>query len=83
MKYCCETCKHELETCPSVSAYMGDCDGWEQKPITNADQIRAMADEELAEFLSVGCRREGEDFICSDYECEKCWLRWLKEDVKR
>lgn len=43
------------------------------KPITNADRIRAMTDEELAEELR----------LCGDgvwaYED---WLDWLKEEVK-
>ena len=34
---------------------------------TNADHIRAMSDEELAEFLSVRCNI-GIEFV-------KCWLR--------
>lgn len=34
---------------------------------TNADRIRAMSDEELAEFLSVRCNI-GIEFV-------KCWLR--------
>jgi hypothetical protein len=53
----------------------------EKKPITNADRIRAMTDEELAEFLYDGCCREGEAFPCSDVGCKKCWLEWLKQEA--
>ena len=35
---------------------------------TNADRIRSMTDEELAEFLEAHCFQYG-------------WLDWLKEDV--
>lgn len=57
-----------------------------QKRITNADRIRAMTDEELAEFhgeyscppnynWSGGCERNRDEY------CEKCWLDWLKQEV--
>lgn len=57
------------------------------KPIlTNADRIRAMTDEELADFhgeytcppnynWSGGCERNRDEY------CEKCWLAWLKQEV--
>ena len=52
------------------------------KQQTNADRIRAMTDEELAEFLMKPTR------IVSKYECEdcennctECVLEWLKEEV--
>jgi hypothetical protein len=51
------------------------------KPITNADRLRAMSVEELAEFLYDGCCRKREAFPCSDVGCKKCWLDWLKEGV--
>ncbi len=52
---------------------------------TNADRIRAMTDEELAEFLwkyaGIG--------VCPPITCtatekcgaEKCWLDWLREEA--
>lgn len=56
-----------------------------QKPQTNADRIRAMTDEELAEFL---WRYAGTGvcppIMCSETEkcgAEKCWLDWLKQEV--
>ena len=53
------------------------------KPITNADRIRAMSDEELAEQLYLlrldALRLEGfEGFI----EAKDEVLEWLKEEVK-
>lgn len=44
------------------------------KPITNADRVRAMADEELAEWLFQAWHN-------SWYTLQE-WLDWLKEDVK-
>jgi hypothetical protein len=68
---------------------MGDCDGWEQKPITNADRIRDMTDEELADFLCVG-----DCYYCpaGDEVRKKCkWdngrqrytglIEWLKQEA--
>ena len=56
----------------------------ETKPITNADRIRAMTDEELAKFFTVRpvlCERCFFKRRCSKdptgvcYECAKNWLR--------
>lgn len=64
-----------------------------RKPITNADRIRSMTDEELAEFAvstGQGCS-PGKDFVkcCFDdkdlpveADCRKCWLDWLKEEAE-
>lgn len=61
-------------------------------PITNADRIRAMTDEELAEFMRKGCDdRECPDISfpadtpfakdANNEQCRKCWLDWLKQEV--
>lgn len=44
------------------------CNEWpDPAPKTNADRIRAMSDEELADFLTK------ENWICDKYEvCKKC-----------
>lgn len=57
---------------------------------TNADRIRNMSDEELAEFLDI----VGGDGISSQYtnvpcdccyektECSKCWKEWLQSEAE-
>ena len=57
-------------------------------PMTNADRIRAMSDEELArEYALTGCPRIPDDDVCDSF-CDKhtccynCWLDWLKQPVK-
>ena len=66
------------------------------EPITNADCIRAMSDEELAEFLTYlnptncqdcafsngwRCQPDRDDY--SDFEkCEEGRKRWLKQSVE-
>ena len=56
------------------------------KPITNADAVRAMTDEELAALFfhhSIVCvpgkRPNPEDCVGG---CEHCWLDWLKEEAE-
>ena len=62
-------------------------------PVTNADHIRAMTDEELAVFLECfGCchycteneRIENEPFVVGgcDEDCERHLLQWLKQPYK-
>ncbi len=54
------------------------------KPLTNADRIRNMTDEELAKLLSTGT------FICEELKdicedmpgCEECRWAWLKAPVE-
>lgn len=62
----------------------------ESKEQTNANRIRNMSDEELAEFLDI----VGEDGISSQYadipcdcccektECSKCWKEWLQSEAE-
>lgn len=56
----------------------------EVTPRTNGDRIRAMSDEELAEkFFLFPCVHVLDDkVICKDDGCKKCWMRWLREEVK-
>ena len=53
--------------------------------MTNADRIRAMTDEELAEFLDdvnmCTCSYVMGKSPCDARECS-CWLKWLKEEVE-
>lgn len=64
------------------------------KPMTNADRIRNMTDEELAEFLlEVNCAYakpcmtgendcKWEDYPTHDKGCKDCFLEWLQAEVK-
>lgn len=51
----------------------------EPEPLTNADRIREMTDEELAEYLSSICYDIWKMF--SD-DPKKVWLDWLKSPVE-
>ena len=49
-------------------------------PQTNADRIRAMSDEELADFISAcGCHDHAIDCKAS---CKDCTLEWLKQPAE-
>ena len=58
------------------------------KSQTNADRIRAMSDEELAEFID-RCEMNDIDYaktfcdLCNgQYECDQCRLDWLKQPAE-
>ena len=58
-----------------------------KQPKTNADRIRQMTDEELAEMVSMKVCRivkpDGSDCPKGFYfgKCDKCVLKWLKQEV--
>ena len=58
------------------------------EPITNAQKIRAMSDEELAEFI-YRCEMSEIDYaktfcdLCNgQYKCGQCRLDWLKQPAE-
>lgn len=58
------------------------------KSQTNADRIRAMSDEELADFI-YRCEMSDIDYaktfcdLCNgQYECDQCRLDWLQQPPK-
>ena len=76
--------KKGWEEAEAYALHCGD-----ETPITQADRIRAMSDEELARFIAYYgcppninncCPKEfaGED----ETDCEACWLKGLKEEVE-
>ena len=78
----------EIEDAPTIIPE--DDSPEEQKPLTNADRIRAMTDEELADnFASRCCPHKDEFYNCEGInrkefsweDCKSCWLDWLKQEV--
>jgi len=47
----------------------------------NGDVIRAMSDEELAEFMWAGCDNITQEACKRHAGCVDCWLDWLREDA--
>lgn len=64
------------------TAYQGQ--GVQKAIITNADRIRAMSDEELAEYMSIYCcSHKTHDPRCQQFkDCGLCWLDWLKKEAE-
>lgn len=57
----------------------------DEMPMTNADRIRAMSDEELAELFADDERAcPPRHPNCRKYidKCDGCWLEWLKQPVE-
>ena len=85
----CETCDYANRPpykfpCSECDKTMGSpfcCYEHEEKP-TNADRIRAMSDEELAEVLAfgLGCLLKAPH--CMDTDCRPCYLKWLKQPAE-
>lgn len=69
-----------------ISVYPTDfCHFFATRKSTHADRIRAMTDEELAEFLQVPhCNRISDDDCKNKYlaNCTACWLDWLRQEAK-
>lgn len=93
-KQCSDSSEH-------TSFYAGsECDYFNQrvinKPVTNADRIRAMSDEELAVFLDgftcncIDCRdNDGKNESCPIYNRQRCRycepkdiMDWLQSPTK-
>lgn len=66
------------------------CKHFKSKNETNADKIRNMSDEELAEFLN-GVEEYGIssqyidvpcDCCCEKTACDECWKEWLQSEAE-
>lgn len=76
--------------CKKCGAFIVSGDLCEEcKPMTNGDKIRAMTDEELAEFfcqISQCCGNDASCSMCPIYDgCAQnvmCVERWLKQEVR-
>ena len=61
----------------------------EDKPMTNADRIRAMSDEELAVFLSrdlkqpcVYCQLAVFEGACTETLCDDAMMKWIQQPAE-
>ena len=83
----CRTCKTDCVRSDGNYGYTF-CDKYTHPPMTNADRIRAMTDEELADciyqdVLGVACRiKQERNESCSEYMCRDCLLEWLKQPAE-
>lgn len=91
----CESCENENCTGKGLKPTVYKCDGYKHKQ-TNADRIRAMTDEELAEYLFE--RGNGDEYcygICVHQDdinacaktlkqngCIQSVVAWLKQEAE-
>ena len=78
----CLKCE-KLKKCPWSSDPEVICSAYQQKPMTNADRIRSMTDEELATLISsdwceIVC---GPETNCKYADCRGKILDWLRREV--
>ena len=84
------TCAHGCEesVCLWQHEKYGNCNMYSEKSKqTNADRIRAMTDEELAEWFH-RIQYDVSDYYCGGHSCEptlptgkESWLGWLKQEA--
>lgn len=65
------------ETCPEPEKCQ-----YATFPQTNADRIRAMTDEELAEYLSEVHYCPTPSPCDATKNCKDCWAEWLRSSVE-
>lgn len=84
----CVSCVHEYlspmsDTCRECGIAMLNYEEAKPKPITNADRIRSMSDEELADFITDNmCGLICGDPLACEGQCKQKMLDWLKEEEK-
>lgn len=75
----CDTVTYRGSRCKALRGELGLGD-----PMTNADAIREMTDEQLCEFI-----HRASDIPCHEkmtpecYECRKCIMAWLQAPVTK
>ena len=77
----CFNCAHlNSEKCKTCRTNIGEL--WEHEVKTNADKIRSMTDEELADLLTADCKYIPEE-LCRKYlgNCDACLREWLKQKI--
>lgn len=74
---CIADCRHYLEP----GEFVVECGAY-RPPVTNADHIRAMSDEELSRHCN-GCP-PGKDYMTCEFvgACDACWLEWLQQPAE-
>lgn len=81
----CSSCKHRIDpdgwaACDGCIHDEGLKDRYE--PMTNADRIRNMTDEELAEYLSNVHYCPTPSPCDPTKNCKDCWTEWLRSPVE-
>lgn len=84
----CQKCKNNgTAICNRCDMFYDEFDPIDKPPKTNADRIRSMSDEELAEFCfritdDVASYYGGDGYEPKYPVASKGWLDWLREEAK-
>jgi len=83
----CNTCVHKDKASYSATCVECGIANKNYKPITNADRIRSLSDEELAYCFAANecgyCHLKEKCFSMEPIrDCEDMWLDWLKSPVE-
>ena len=74
----CDKCiKHDICGIREAFGAVGCVDDFQPKPMTNADKIRSMNDEELGKFLTSATDDAQRDALT---HCDYQWLDWLQSE---
>lgn len=73
-------CKYK-DSCGYEICMMEECCDFDGVPLTNADLIRAMSDEELAEVIMCPYGSEP-DICCTKGTCLECCEEWLQQPAE-
>lgn len=76
---CCFTCKKDADKCKVWHHCGSDCPAHESRIKTNADRIRAMSDEELADFIEM---KQFFALANNGTDGEEYTLNWLQSEAK-
>lgn len=81
----CIKCR-SFQFCPWATPPDIICSSFKPRTQTNADRLRAMSDEELAQFFGNmvdcdTCPLDGKMGTCP-LGCEATWGRWLKQEAE-
>lgn len=79
----CDNCKKH-EDCRTGSGLTWPCGGYRPVVTTNADRIRAMSDEAMAEFMGQDHCDRIDSELCWSYcsVCNQCRLDWLQQPAE-
>lgn len=82
----CRTCKTDCVRADGNYGYTF-CDKYTHPPITNADRIRSMSDEELCSFMSsfnvCDTRSTQECKFMFLADCQQCLMEWLQHPAEK
>ena len=82
---CCTTCERNSDECNVWHNCGEDCPKYIKAKQTNADRIRQITDEELAQIIMCPYENMSGECMCEKdtrTNCIQCCLEWLRKEVE-